>query len=156
MVDEQPILKTCPDCAEEVKQQARICRYCGHEFRVQPPDSAAPVVAPDVVADGVVDPSKVDASQRPPEQHDDSADDGPITGGLIFAWFLGFVAGDLVFGSTSTAIVVLFQVYRVVVGPVMLGLGLSGELGTTRERVVGVLGGVTLLLSFAGHAGWFG
>ncbi len=24
--------KVCPDCAEEVKAQARICRYCGHEF----------------------------------------------------------------------------------------------------------------------------
>lgn len=24
--------KTCPMCAEKVKQQAKICRYCGHAF----------------------------------------------------------------------------------------------------------------------------
>jgi hypothetical protein len=25
-------LKTCPDCAEEVKRDALICRHCGYEF----------------------------------------------------------------------------------------------------------------------------
>lgn len=24
--------KRCPDCAEPVRAQARICRYCGHDF----------------------------------------------------------------------------------------------------------------------------
>jgi hypothetical protein len=28
----QPELKTCPDCAEEVKFAARKCRFCGYEF----------------------------------------------------------------------------------------------------------------------------
>lgn len=28
----QPSMKTCPDCAEEVRAEARICRFCRHEF----------------------------------------------------------------------------------------------------------------------------
>lgn len=24
--------KTCPDCAENVKSAAKICRFCGHTF----------------------------------------------------------------------------------------------------------------------------
>lgn len=28
-------LKRCPDCAEDVKHQARACRYCGHQFELK-------------------------------------------------------------------------------------------------------------------------
>lgn len=37
-------LKVCPRCAEEVKAQARICRFCNHEFAVAelPPSTPAP------------------------------------------------------------------------------------------------------------------
>jgi hypothetical protein len=32
-----PLMKTCPQCAESVRQAARICRYCGYAF----PDEAS-------------------------------------------------------------------------------------------------------------------
>jgi hypothetical protein len=33
--DQRP-MKACPDCAEQVLAAARICRYCGYEFRPAP------------------------------------------------------------------------------------------------------------------------
>ena len=27
--------KTCPDCAEEVKHQAKVCKHCGYRFDVK-------------------------------------------------------------------------------------------------------------------------
>jgi hypothetical protein len=32
--------KVCPDCAEEVKAAANICRFCGHRFDAVPEGNA--------------------------------------------------------------------------------------------------------------------
>lgn len=41
-------MKVCPDCAEEVKLDARVCRFCRHDFAAPKP---APQLAP---WDGVI------------------------------------------------------------------------------------------------------
>jgi hypothetical protein len=36
MAGRQPWTKVCPQCAEEVKSAALVCRFCGYEFPVTP------------------------------------------------------------------------------------------------------------------------
>ncbi|MGZ8702767.1 MAG: zinc ribbon domain-containing protein [Gaiellaceae bacterium] len=30
--------RTCPECAEEVRAAARVCRFCGHSFDQESPE----------------------------------------------------------------------------------------------------------------------
>ncbi len=36
--------KVCPDCAELIKRDARVCRHCGHRFAEPPDDPEPPMV----------------------------------------------------------------------------------------------------------------
>jgi hypothetical protein len=35
--DEEGPTKVCPRCAERVKRAAKVCRFCGNEFSIEPP-----------------------------------------------------------------------------------------------------------------------
>jgi predicted amidophosphoribosyltransferase len=39
----QPDTKQCPDCAEPIAAEAKVCKHCGYRFRVCP-DCAEPVL----------------------------------------------------------------------------------------------------------------
>ena len=38
--------KVCPDCAETVKGEARVCRFCGYRFDGAATDAQAPAAPP--------------------------------------------------------------------------------------------------------------
>lgn len=39
----QPRFRTCPECAENVRGEAKVCRYCGHRFDSDSGIDSAPV-----------------------------------------------------------------------------------------------------------------
>ncbi len=48
-------LKVCPDCAEEVQQAARVCRFCGHQFADSPAADPLDVAVPQPPGDAAPD-----------------------------------------------------------------------------------------------------
>jgi hypothetical protein len=85
-------MKKCPDCAELVKAEARICRLCRHEFQSEAqPASPAEGIPP--VPDPAIDAAQEEApaSDGVPDT-DQSRESWIILGGVGFALLLIVVA----------------------------------------------------------------
>jgi Uncharacterised protein family UPF0547 len=85
--------KVCPRCAETIKRAAVVCRYCGHEFADQTPESAAA-------------PSSVSPSAAGPETSQTSGQANLKTaGGIIgigcFGFLLLAIIGSIAGGGAS-------------------------------------------------------
>ena len=77
-------MKTCPDCAEDVKDAAKVCKHCGYRW----PDAAAESPPPVVTAASDAEPSAQERRSGPPRWL------FPVLGLFAVAALLAALLGD--------------------------------------------------------------